>query len=187
MNSDNLDPEMQRLYELCQEATARAVEAVELDREANARAVETSDASTSALAEAQRQLKLWEDAARARGIDPDLCPDFPPRTFHLAERYWPESMVGPGTVKTDLNILEDRGMNDEGPYVDLKLTWQGENEQPEFWQVQWTHYLGFLGANLANYLFRYCPVPRETMATLLESLTPEWRSYFAQEGNYGQG
>jgi hypothetical protein len=184
-----LDSEMQRLQELCQEANARAVRAVELDQEAHARAKHASDASISALAEAQGQLKLWEDAAHARGLDLELGSGLPPWPYHMAEQYWPDSRVGPGTVKTQLEILEDRGPDDidGAPYVQVSLNWQGESEQPDYWQITWSHYLGFLANELESYLYAYSPVPYEMMTTFLGSLTPQLRAPFEQkEGNYGQ-
>jgi hypothetical protein len=165
------DPEMQRLMALTEEANARAKLA--------------TATAESAMAEAQKQLKLWEQAALARGLDPDLYSTLPPWRFHLAERYWPDAMVGPGTVKTQLNIVEDHGPED-GLYVKLEMSWSGESEQPQCWKIQWTHYLSFLANELESYLYAYAPVPGELMETLLGSLPPELREPFEQKGNYGQ-
>jgi hypothetical protein len=161
------DPEMQRLMALTQAANVRAQLA--------------TTSADSAMAEAQKYLKLWEAAARARGLDPDLYQR--PWSFHLAERHWLDTLVGPGIVKTRLDILENRGLNDEGPFVKLELSWAGENQQPECWEIQWTHYLSWLSLHLENYLFRYSPVPREMLTTFLGSLTPDWRSYFEKESD----
>jgi hypothetical protein len=178
------DPEMQRLMALFQEATARALQSVELLKEAQARTAQVNDASTLALAEAQKQRKLWEDAARARGIDPDLIPGLRPCPFHAAEQYWPNSRVGPGTVKTQFAILEDWGPENGGLYVEVALSWAGEYEQPESWEIKWAHSLGYLADNLSDYLFRYSPVPSEMMKTFLGSLSPELRDLFGQEMDY---
>ena len=106
------------------------------------------------------------------------------RTTHTATKFFPNW----GTVTTKVTFIEYVDHGDEGitSVIELILTWVGECEQPEEWNIRWVHHLNYLAWELPEYLESYCPAPKEVLGTLLETGLPddlkrEWEDALAWE------
>jgi hypothetical protein len=84
------------------------------------------------------------------------------RTFSRKHSVWKieDSEVGPGEIEV---LVE---ANEADPIVDLTLKWISGNDQPEVWQIEWSHFPGYLLRELPQYLRNFCPVAEEMVAVL---------------------
>jgi hypothetical protein len=71
-----------------------------------------------------------------------------------------DSEYGPGEIEA---LVE---ANEADPIVDLTLKWISGNDQPEVWQIEWSHFPGYLLRELPQYLRDFCPVAEEMVAVL---------------------
>jgi hypothetical protein len=106
------------------------------------------------------------EAKRAPGANPDTSA-FEPEQIKVFSRklsVWniEDSEVGPGEIKAMVET------NEADPLVDLTLKWISGNEQPEVWQIEWSHIPGYLMRELPEYLLRFCPVANEMIEMLGE-------------------
>ena len=52
--------------------------------------------------------------------------------------------------------------------VNVRLRWCGLHEQPEVWEIEWSHHPDYILDELPAYLRRCCPVPNEMIQALRE-------------------
>jgi hypothetical protein len=84
------------------------------------------------------------------------------RTFSRRLSVWniEDSEVGSGEIEA---LVE---ANDANPMVYLTLKWISGDDQPEVWQIEWSHFPGYLLRELPEYLRDFCPVAEEMVAVL---------------------
>jgi hypothetical protein len=96
--------------------------------------------------------------------------------------------LGAGTATVIVSYLERNSIGyrhttdpDFKPFIHLEMIWEGDDWQPERWEIERCRFGDYLKTELAGYLKKVCPCPDEMWATMLAALSPEVRSCFESE------